>query len=90
MTDPPPHEPRKPSTTEEFTVAGDKIVDEVKRIIREGNARKIVLRSEEGKTLMEIPLTAGLVGVALLPVFAAVGGIAALVARCTIVVVKRE
>jgi hypothetical protein len=61
----------------------------VKEIIHEGNARKISIRNEAGKVLMEIPLTFGVVGVVLAPVWIAIGTIAALAGRYTIVVEKR-
>lgn len=76
--------------TETFSVSGDKLVDEVKRIVREGNARRILVKSEEGKVLMEIPLSFGLVGVVLLPFLAGLGAIAALATRCTIMVERRD
>ncbi|MDR3682088.1 MAG: DUF4342 domain-containing protein, partial [Geothrix sp.] len=56
----------------------------------QGNIRRIILKNEEGRTLIEIPLTLGLVGAALLPVFAAVGALAALVTRMVLVVEKRQ
>ncbi|HLP48530.1 MAG TPA: DUF4342 domain-containing protein [Candidatus Kapabacteria bacterium] len=76
--------------TEEFKLSGSELVDKIKELIHEGNIRRIILKNEEGRTLIEIPLTLGLVGVALMPVFAAVGAIAALVARLTLVVEKVE
>lgn len=76
--------------TEEFKLDGGKVLDKIKELLHEGNIRRIILKNEEGKTLIEIPLTVGLVGVALLPVFAAVGAIAAIVTRATIVVEKAE
>lgn len=76
--------------TEEFKLDGGKVLDKIKDLLHEGNIRRIILKNEEGKTLIEIPLTVGLVGVALLPVFAAVGAIAAVVTRATIVVEKAE
>lgn len=76
--------------TEEFTLDGSQVLDKIKELIREGNARRIILKSEEGKTYMEIPLTVGLVGMALLPVFAAVGALAAIATRMRIVVEKVE
>ena len=75
--------------TEEFRVDGKEVVTKIKEIIKAGNARKIILKNQQEKTLVEIPLTWGLVGAALLPVLAAVGAIAALVAKMTIVVEKR-
>ncbi len=75
---------------EEFKLDGGKVVDKVKELIHAGNIRRIILKNEEGKTLIEIPLTLGVVGAALLPVLAAVGAIAALAASMTIVVEKIE
>jgi hypothetical protein len=75
---------------EEFEVSGDKVVETVKRLVHEGNIRRITIKGEDGKTLIEIPLTFGVVGAVLLPVWAALGALAALVARCTIVVEKTE
>ena len=76
--------------TEEFKLSGSQVVDKIKELIHEGNIRRIILKNDEGKTLIEIPLTLGLVGVALMPVLAAVGAIAALVTKMTIVVEKVE
>ena len=76
--------------TEEFKIDGGALLDKIKELIHAGNIRRITLKNEEGKTLMEIPLTVGLVGVALLPVFAAVGALAAVATRLTLVVEKTE
>jgi hypothetical protein len=76
--------------TEEYQVSGDSLVAKVKELVHEGNVRRITIRNEEGKELIEIPLTWGVVGALLLPVWAAIGAIAALVADCTIVVEKVE
>jgi hypothetical protein len=76
--------------TEEYQVTGDSLVAKVKELVHEGNVRRITIRNEEGKELIEIPLTWGVVGALLLPVWAAIGAIAALVADCTIVVEKVE
>lgn len=74
------------STHEEFKVTGDDIVKTVKRLIQEGNVRRISIKNKDGRSLVEIPLTVGVVGAALAPVLAAVGAIAALVTDCTIAV----
>lgn len=76
--------------TEEFKVDGGKVLDTIKDLIHQGNIRRIILKNESGKTLIEIPLTLGLVGAALLPVFAAVGALAAVVTRMVIVVEKAD
>jgi len=80
----------KKTRTEEFEVTGDKVVETVKRLVHEGNIRRITIKDMEGRSLIEIPLTLGVVGVVLLPVWAAVGALAALVTKCTIVVEKVE
>jgi len=76
--------------TEEFKLDGGKVLDKIKELIHQGNIRRITLKNEEGKTLIEIPLMLGVVGVALLPVFAAVGALAAVATRMTLVVEKVE
>ncbi|HJW43358.1 MAG TPA: DUF4342 domain-containing protein [Geothrix sp.] len=76
--------------TEEFKVDGGRVLDTIKDLIHQGNIRRIILKNEAGKTLIEIPLTLGLVGAALLPVFAAVGALAAVVTRMVIVVEKTD
>jgi hypothetical protein len=76
--------------TEEFSVNGDDVIATIKRIIAEGNARRIIIKKEDGESLVEFPLTVGAVGALLVPLWAAVGAIAALVTRCTIVVERRE
>ncbi len=75
--------------TEEHKVGGDGLVAKVKELIREGNIRRISIKNAEGKTLIEIPLTIGVVGLAFAPVLAAVGALAALAADFTLVVEKK-
>jgi len=74
--------------TEEYNVSGDSLVAKVKELAHEGNIRRIIIKNEEGKTLVEIPLTWGVVGMLLAPSLAAIGAIAALVTDCTILVEK--
>ena len=76
--------------TEEFKVNGEDLLKKVKEIIKEGNVRRLTVRDKEGKDLVVIPLTIGVVGIALAPVLAAVGAIAALVTECTIVVERED
>ena len=80
----------KKKQKEEFVVSGEKVVEKVKSIVREGNARRIIIKNEKGETLIEIPLTIGAIGVLAAPIFAAVGALAALVTKCTIIVEKKE
>jgi hypothetical protein len=73
---------------EEFKVDGDKLISEITRILHQGNVRRIIVKNDRGDTLIEVPLTIGVVGAILLPVWAALGAIAALAANFTIVVEK--
>ena len=83
-------EPGDKGNWDEFQVKGEELIAKVKELIREGNVRRIVIDNEEGKTLIEIPLTIGVVGALFLPVFAAIGAIAAMVTNCTIRVQRKE
>lgn len=74
---------------EEFKVNGDELLKKVRQLISEGNIRRITIQNKEGKTIVELPLTIGVVGAVLAPPLAAVGAIAALVTDCTITV-ERE
>jgi CBS domain-containing protein len=76
--------------TEEFQVSGDTLVAKVKELVQEGNIRRVAIKNEEGRTLIEFPLTLGVVGAVLAPQLAAIGAIAALVTRCVLVVEKVE
>ena len=75
---------------EEFRVNGDALVAKIKEVIHEGNVRRIIIKNEKGEVLIEVPLTIGVVGVLLLPVWAAIGAMAALAANLTVVVEKVE
>jgi hypothetical protein len=74
--------------TEEFKVNGEAVVAKLKEIIHEGNVRRIILKDEKGNILIEVPLSIGVVGIVLLPVWAAIGAVAAMAANLTIVVEK--
>jgi hypothetical protein len=76
--------------TEEFQVNGDALLSKIKELLHEGNIRRILIRDETGKTLIEFPVTIGVVGVFLAPQLAAIGAIAALVTKCTLVVEKES
>ena len=73
-------------TKEEFKVKGEELLAKVKQLVKEGNVRQITIKDKDGKTLVVLPLTVGVVGAVLVPVLAAVGTIAALVTECTIAV----
>lgn len=77
--------PKKAQTTEEtIKVTGENLLKTVKDLIAQGNVRHITIRDKEDKTVMEFPLTIGVVGAVFLPVLAAVGAIAALIGECSI------
>ena len=75
---------------EEFSVSTDDLIQKVKQLIHEGNITRIIVRDEKGKTLLEMPATVGVVGAILAPWLAALGAIAALATRCTLVVEREE
>ena len=77
------------TVTEEFRVSGETVTAKMRELLREGNVRRIILKNDEGKTLIKIPLTVGVVGALLLPVWAGVGAIAALAANLTLSVERR-
>lgn len=78
--------------TEKFTVSGENLVKKVRELVAEGNVRRIILANDEGHTLLEVPLNAGLavttVAAILAPVIVAIGAIAALLTSVTITVVR--
>ena len=73
---------------ESFKVKGEDLLKKIKELINEGNVRKITIKDKDGKILIVLPLTIGVVGAVIAPVLAAVGAIAALVTECTISVEK--
>ena len=74
---------------DEFQLKGEEVVAKVKELVREGNVRRIMVSDADGKTLVEIPLTVGVVGALLLPALA-LGAVAALLTDCTITVVRQD
>jgi hypothetical protein len=76
--------------TEEFKVKGEELLEAVKRLAGEAGVRRMVIMSKSGKVLLEIPVVLGLAGVLLLPTYAAIALVAALVTECSIVVERAE
>lgn len=74
---------------EEFEVAGEDLVEKVKELIHEGNVRRLIIRNQDGKTVFEIPVTIGVIGAVLVPILAAIGAIATLAMKYTIVVERK-
>ena len=75
---------------EDFKVKGEELLAKARELVHEGNIRRIMIINDEGRTLIEIPLTVGVLGAVLLPVWAAIGAIAAVVTDCTIRVEKND
>jgi hypothetical protein len=84
----------KPGRVEEFVVSGDTVVSKIRELLHEGGIRRLSLQTEEGRNLIEVPLTLGLAGAVagslIAPVWAAIGATAALVAKLKIVIERVE
>ena len=80
----------KERVTESFQIKGEELLAKLRELLKEGNIRRVSVKDKNGKTLMEFPLTIGVVGAAIAPVWAALGAIAALVAECTITVEREK
>ena len=80
----------RPPRVEEIRVSGEELLATARELVREGNIRRISIKNEDGRVLAEFPVTIGVIGAALLPVWAAIGAIAALATHCTIVVERIE
>jgi hypothetical protein len=76
--------------TQEFKLSGESLLTKLKELVHEGDIRRITIKNDEGHTLIEIPLTFGVVGALLLPVWAAIGAIAAMAASLTIIVERTD
>ena len=74
--------------TEEFRVDGEKLIGKIKEVIHEGSIRRIIIKDKDGKTVLEIPVTFGVVGALIAPQLAAIGAIAALLTEATVVIEK--
>ena len=82
--------PQGTRSSEEFTVNSEDLVKKIKDLLHEGNVKKIIVRDEHGRVLLEFPVTVGVIGALVAPWLAALGAIAALVNRCTISVERTE
>jgi hypothetical protein len=76
--------------SEEFQFDGEMLLSKIKELLHEGNVQRVIIKNEEGKTLIDLPLTVGVVGVLLAPQLAAIGAIAALVTHGTMVIERTE
>lgn len=76
----------KKKSKETFSITGDELLTKIKKLIAEGNVRRITIKNKDGKTILVLPLTVGVVGAVLAPILAAVGAVAALVTECSVTV----
>jgi len=80
----------KKPRVEEFKVEGAEVKEKVKQLLHEGNIRRLTIKNKEGKTVIEVPVTVGVIGAVIAPILAAVGAVAALLTECTIAVEREE
>jgi len=74
----------------EFKINGQELLARIEELIKEGNARRIIIKDEKGKTYIEIPVTVGVIGTLFAPIVAAVGALAGVAANFTVEVIKKE
>ena len=75
---------------ETFNIAGENLLKKVKDLFKEANVTKITIADKNEKEIISFPVSIGIVGVFLAPIFAAVGAIAAIVAECKIIVERKD
>jgi len=85
-----PKKTEKKSCSDQFKVNGHEVLKKIKELIKEGNIRRLIIKNEKGKILMEVPMTFAFVGTVFAPVLAAIGALAALVNQCTIEVERKK
>ena len=74
----------------EFKVKGEELLKKVRDTVHEGNVRRIVIKDDKGNPYIELPLTLGVVGVFLAPVWAAIGALAAMASNFTVEIIRRD
>ena len=74
----------------EFKIKGQELLAKIEELIKEGNARRIIIKDDKGRTYIEIPVTVGVIGTLFAPVVAAIGALAGVAANFTIEVIKKE
>ena len=77
------------SFTESFKVAADQLVEGIRKILHEGNVRRVIIK-QDGRTVAEFPMTVGVVGAVFAPILAAAGALAAVLTECTIEVERTK
>jgi hypothetical protein len=78
------------NSVNEFKVKGEELLKKVRDTVHEGNVRRIVIKDDKGNPYLELPLTLGVVGVFLAPVWAAIGALAAMASNFTVEIIRRD
>ena len=68
---------------ESFKVAVDQLVETLTKLVHEGNVRRVIIK-QDGRSVVEFPLTVGVIGTVFAPILAAGGALAAVLSECTI------
>ena len=74
----------------QFKISGKQLLAKIEELIKEGNASRIIVRDEKGKTYIEIPVTVGVIGAMFAPIVAAVGALAGMAAHYTVEIINKE
>ena len=80
----------KRTRAERYRGSGDQLLARIGELVHQGNARRVIIVNDERRTLLQIPLTVGMVSAVLMPVWVAIGAIAALAADYTLLVEKTD
>lgn len=81
--------PVKDVRVEEFTLTSEQLVEKVKELVHEGNVSRVMVKDDKGNVLLDLPVTVGVVGILLAPLFAAAGAVAAVATKCTLVIERK-
>lgn len=75
---------------ETYNISGENLLKKIKELINDGNVTKITIADKNEREIISFPVTIGIVGLILAPIFAAVGALAAIVAECKIIVERKD
>jgi len=75
---------------ETYNISGENLLKKVKELFKETNVTKITIADKNEKEIISFPVSIGIIGLFLAPVFAAIGAIAAIVAECKIIVERKD
>lgn len=75
---------------ETYNISGENLLKKIKELFNETNVTKITIADKNEKEIISFPVSIGIVGLVLAPVFAAVGAIAAIATECKIIVERKD